>query len=376
MTELSRGLSVESQEEIGAGKVYIIVVNWNGWPDTIECLESVFRSLYGNYQVVVSDNGSQDGSIDRIREWAEGELQAKSSPHPSLSRLTYPPVPKPISVVEYDRTTAEKGGDTRLGDARLILIETGENLGFAGGNNVALRLALARDDFEYVWLLNNDTVVSATALSALIRRLQERPDAGLCASTLLYYHEPNTVQVRGGISYGRWFATMRPLGKGQSADRPIDQNNIEQLMDYPAGASVLVRREFLCRVGLLTESYFLYYEELDWVTRAGDRFTLAYSPESLVYHKEGQSIQAADADAFFHTADYYAHRNRLRYTRHYFPLAVPTAALRTLVAVLTRLYRRQPRRAWGILRLMFSRETYAFPQRDPGPGPRRGVRKR
>jgi GT2 family glycosyltransferase len=361
----------------GSKKVYVIVVNWNGWRDTLECLESVFRSSYPHYQIIVCDNASEDGSWQQIKCWAEGRAGAPSATHPILQPLITPPIPKPVLLAEYTRAAAESGGDQAGDLAQLILIQTGGNLGFAGGNNVALRFALARRDFDFVWLLNNDTVVTPDALAALVHRLEERPAAGLCGSTILYYHAPETVQVRGGTAYDPWFATMRALGKGNLIADPVNHEAIERSMDYPAGASVLVRRSFLETVGLLSESYFLYYEELDWMTRAGPRFELVYSPDSVVYHKEGSSIDAAESDASFHPADFYAHRNRLRYTRQFFPVGLPTTLLRTLAAVFARLWRGQPRRAWGILRLMFQRETYRFPTRDPGrlsTGPRRQPR--
>jgi GT2 family glycosyltransferase len=126
---------------------------------------------------------------------------------------------------------------------------------------------------------------------------------------------------------------------------------------------MLVTRDFLRTVGLLSESYFLYYEELDWVTRARSRFAMAYSAESVVYHKEGRSVQAISNDLFHH-ADYYAHRNRLRYTRKYFPIGLPTTVLRTLAAAIARLWRGQPRRAWALVRLTFSPQTYAVSETE------------
>jgi len=348
-------------------KVYVVLVNWNGWADTIECLESLFRSEYGHYQVIVCDNASTDGSWQQMHAWAKGTVDAPAADHPTIRRYTNPPVGKPIPTVTYDRRTAESGGDDQAEAARLILIQTGANLGFSGGNNVALRFALRRKDFAYVWLLNNDTVVTPHSLSALVRRLEEWPEAGLCGSTLLFYDAPDIVQTRGGAAYNRWLATMTPLAKGQSIYAGFDGPKIERRMDYVAGASTLVTRRFLEVVGLLSESYFLYCEELDWVSRSAGRFALAYSPDSLVYHKEGQSVRAT-ADARFHVADYYIHRARLRYTRRFFPIALPAVVIRTLVAVLARLWRGQPRRAWTIFRLILTKDTYAVP--GPGDGAR------
>src|SRR3954468_14328017 len=136
---------------------------------------------------------------------------------------------------------------------------------------------------------------------------------------------------------------MKPIGEGESIHTAPDRDRIERDMAYPSGASMLVSRDFLQSVGLLNEAYFLYYEELDWVTRARGRFGLAYSPESIVYHKHGRSVEASTAQRRFHPADFYIHRNRLRYTFRYFPAGLPTAILRTFVAALARLWRGQPR---------------------------------
>jgi len=336
-------------------KVYIIIVNWNGWRDTLECLESVFRNDYPDFQVVVCDNDSTDGSLDRIKEWAAGRLCASSADGPPCRSFTTPAIPKPIQFVELDRAQAEAGGHTRAPDVPLALIRTGGNLGFAGGNNVGLRYALARDDFAYAWLLNNDTVIPPDALVALVSRMQERPDAGQCGSRLLFYEAPNEVQALGGASYNRWFALTRHIGAFSSADRPVDISEIESRMDYVVGASLLVSRSFLLDIGLMNEDYFLYSEEIDWATRARGRYDIAYAHNSVVYHKEGRSIgsssSAAQKSRF---ADSYGIRNRIRFTRIYYPLALPTVYLGLVVAIANRLRRGQPERVLDILRIIFS----------------------
>ena len=149
-------------------RVYVALLNWNGWGDTLECLESLFRSDYSDFQVIVCDNGSEDGSMDHLEAWAEGRVDiAGGCRDQRLARFSFPPAPKPIPYVVHGRGAAEAGGGGSDSSARLILIESGANLGFAGGYNIALRYALARDDFAYIWLLNNDTVVNGDALSAV-----------------------------------------------------------------------------------------------------------------------------------------------------------------------------------------------------------------
>src|SRR5450830_954663 len=122
---------------------YIVLLNWNGWKDTIECLESVFRLDYPHFRVIVCDNASRDGSLDHIKAWADGRQAAAASS--VVLRSAARPLAKPVAWVEYDREQAERGGDAHE-QAPLVLIQTGANLGFAGGNNVGVRYAQARGD--------------------------------------------------------------------------------------------------------------------------------------------------------------------------------------------------------------------------------------
>src|SRR5271170_2058279 len=145
--------------------VYVILLNWNGWRDTIECLESVFRLDHQRITVILCDNASSDKSMEKIEDWASGRIAASCS-SADLARLVLPPIPKPISC-DYVRTS-RAGTASPSPDVRLVLIQTGANLGFAGGNNVGIRYALSRDDCDYVWLLNNDTVVEPNSLSAML----------------------------------------------------------------------------------------------------------------------------------------------------------------------------------------------------------------
>jgi GT2 family glycosyltransferase len=251
-------LFASKKHELNMDKVYILILNWNGWLDTIECLESVFRTDHPNYQVLVCDNGSPDGSLTQIKAWAEGKLAAPVSDVEQLRALTSAPVPKPLSYVEYDRLQAEAGGQKTDDGARLILIKTGANLGFAGGNNVGLRYALAKSDYEYIWLLNNDTVVKHDALSQLVQRMKKRPDAGICGSTLPYYRQPNTIWAYGGATYNKWIAKPRHIGLNEPFRSDIDVTNIEKRLYYIAGASMLVSRSFLHDIGLCRKTIFLF----------------------------------------------------------------------------------------------------------------------
>jgi hypothetical protein len=331
-------------------RVYVILLNWNGWRDTIECLESIFRNDYPNFRVIVCDNCSTDNSLSHIRAWADGQLSADCPTDDLLRSLTMPPIPKPVRYQELDREAAEKG---EASDAVLTLIHTGANLGFAGGNNVGLRYAMAKHDFEYVWILNNDTVIQFDALTHLVKRMQGVHDAGICGSTLLYYGEPETVQGLGGATYNKWLGFNRPVGFLGKLPKSSDPGFVEQRMQYVIGASMLVTREFLQVVGLMNEEYFLFFEEIDWAVRARARFRLVYSPGSIVYHKEGRSSGIhLNPKMKGEVADYFLTRNRLGFTRKYYPFALPTVYLGLLVSLFNRIRRGQWARVGMILDLM------------------------
>ncbi|MBV8675002.1 MAG: glycosyltransferase family 2 protein [Acidobacteriaceae bacterium] len=321
--------------ETSPPSVYIILLNWNGWRDTIECLESVMRLDYQLFRVVVCDNYSADGSLDHIVQWAQGIVAAEAS-NPALRHLTSPPIAKPIT---FRRLGPSEQIDITSSSEKLILVQTGANLGFAGGNNVGLRLALSDATCRFVWLLNNDTVVAPDALGQLIARMQERPEAGICGSKLVYYRDVHKVQVLGGSIYKRWVARIGHIGAGLDATQPIEPGTVESRMQYVVGASMMIRRELLERIGLLDERYFLYFEELDLCTRARKAYGLTYAHESIVYHKEGASIGTSTVKDRTQSAmaQQYASRNRILFTRIHFPFALGTVLISVLSTTLARL---------------------------------------
>jgi GT2 family glycosyltransferase len=297
-----------------APKVIVVVLNWNGKEDTAACLDSLAGLDYPNVETVVVDNDSSDGSADHLR--------------------------------------------TRYPQHKLI--QSDKNLGYAGGNNLGIRYAVEQGA-DYVWVLNNDTEVSPDALTHLVSRMQQDTSIGLCGCTLLYHHDPRTIQVMGGGRYLRWKGVTRPLGEGEpfrGADA-IDREAIESQLDYIAGASVLASRNFLNDVGLMSEAYFLYYEEMDWAERArsNGRYKLAYAPGSIIRHKEGAATGGNRTAARHrsYTSDYYQLRNRLLFTRNRFPRYYAPVWCTVTFALLKRAIRGQWQRVGMILELLRGR---------------------
>lgn len=338
---------------IDTGKVYILILNWNGWADTIECLESVFRNDYPKFQVIVCDNDSQDSSIEKIKAWADGYLDVYIHKDTPLRSLSFPPVTKPIQYIEYSRSQVEAIGNHDSSGSPLILIRTGANLGFAGGNNVGMRYALSRDDFAYVWLLNNDTVIPSNSLNPLVNKFQNNINIGICGSTLHYYDQPNIIQALGGAVYNKWLATIKHITKPKCDEIPIDSKEIESKMKYVIGASMFVSKKFLVEVGFLCEDYFIYFEEIDWATRANGKFLLAYAPESIVYHKEGRSSQSSSLDCNkSYVADYHCLKNRILFTKKHFNKYILFVYLGLVLTLIKRAINQQWDRVIMIIKLV------------------------
>lgn len=323
-------------EHLFVSKVYIVIVNWNGWKDTIECLESLMLLEYPGFRIVVCDNGSPDESVVKLSEWIELKCGPVSTPLPMLNR-----------------EAAEKG--TVLSDSIVTLITNGANLGFAGGNNVGLRYAMACGDADYCWLLNNDTIVKPDTLTHMVDRMHRQPEIGICGSTVLYYNNHKRIQALGGGYYVHWIGLPWHYGRFIRWGREINHQKAEAKMNYVEGASMLVSRQFLEGIGLLCEDYFLYFEEADWAIRAEGRFELGYAPLSVVFHKVGSSIgTSSNPAAMSYTSDYFNIRNRLLFTRRFYPEALPTVWLVVFGAFLLRLLLGKWDRAAMIFRLMFN----------------------
>lgn len=310
--------------------MYVVILNWNGWRHTIECLESVLQLRGVSFVAVVCDNGSSDGSLEQIVSWASA-----GTPADRTAFLPHGPVPKPVDHLLLQRSQAEQGIQTQ---ARVVLIHNGANLGFAGGCNVGIRFALAQADCSHVWLLNNDTVVPADSLLALLAFAQARPRVGICGSQVRYYERPDMVQSLGG-QLNRWLCTTHNVACGEPADAQPPQPDT---IDFVPGASMLVSRAFLERAGLMAESYFLYFEEIDWAERGRPAFQTAVCPESLVFHHGSASIGSpSEKSDRGLRSEYYLLRGRLLFARRFYPVRLPVVYLGLLGSLLARLKRRQ-----------------------------------
>ena len=323
-----------------SSKIAIVILNWNGWQDTCACLESLLvlipqTSAGVVKQIIVCDNSSSNDSILHLREWFQH---------------------KKISLFEYNSADIDTyiPSDSIM-QPQFTLLHNGDNLGYAGGNNRGIAFALKDANIDWVWILNNDTLLTSDALQQLLQVALEDKQIGICGSSLVYEHDRITVQAVGA-RYNPYFA----IGQHLSAHQPISHLQTLPLfvenIDYVVGAAMLVSRAFIENTGEMSESYFLYFEEIDWAMRNQKRFKLGVATRSIVYHKEGASIQGKQKqyNKSSYTADYYRVRNQIRFTQRFYPLYTPLVRLSLFLAVFNRIRRQQFRQAALIFKWIFT----------------------
>ena len=325
----------------------IILVNWRRAEDSIECLESVLRSTIP-VQVVVVDNASGDGSLETIAAWARGELIAVAQ-SPAMAPLIAPPIAKPVA---HERFTAEQAAAARPTN-RLSLVDAGRNGGFAAGNNVGLAHLLLAPDIDYFWLLNNDTVIEPGTAKALLDQLDGSGGAGMAGTVVRFYWHPDRVQALNGHRFNKWTGTSLGVGAGTAADAAFNPQQVAVATDFILGASLAVSRDFLTNIGLMEESYFLYFEEMDWAARNDGRFAVTFADKAVVFHKEGGSIGSSGVPgARSILSDYWLNRSRLSFIRRHHPLLLPWHWLLTLASAGRRLLRGDTAKAAALIRAL------------------------
>jgi GT2 family glycosyltransferase len=238
--------------------VSIITVNYNQPEVTLEFLDSIKKITYPSFEVIVVDNASPSRKPDILKE-----------KHPEI-----------------------------------LLIESKENLGFAGGNNLGIRVARGK----FILLINNDTEVEPGFLEPLVAKLQGDPVTGVVSPKIRYYHQPDIIQYAGFTPINP--VTVRNKGIGFQ-EKDLGQYDVDSYTEYAYGAAMMIPVEVIKKAGLMADVFFLYYEEMDWMQRIKDAgYKIGYVHNSLIFHKD--SITTGSMSPL---KIYYLNRNRILYLR-------------------------------------------------------------
>lgn len=239
---------------------YIIILNYNGWKDTIECLNSL-SCIQEDCKIVLIDNKSTDDSIDKLEKWIQNQKELSSN---------------------------------------LIFIKSSENNGYAAGNNIGIKYVESQEDAEFIWILNNDTLIKADILENLLNCYKnlENENIALLGSKIL--NEDLTIQSVG-------FTTK------QYSQKEIEVlSNVE--VEHISGCSVFFRVKKIKEIGYIPEEYFLYYEETDWMKSIKQKgFKIFTCLSSQLIHKHAKSTGGIYSPFVI----YYMTRNQILFNRKY-----------------------------------------------------------
>jgi len=213
-------------------KVSIIIVTWNGAKHILNCLESVQKSTYTDYEIIVVDNGSKDGTLDLIRK--------------------------------------------KFSNIKLIL--NNKNLGFTGGNNIGIRAAQG----EIIFLLNDDTIIHPDLIKILVQEIEKSPKIGIVGPKIYFMDKPNKIWFAGGkIDWLR--GNTLHLGRDLT-DRELS-NDSKKEVDFITGCALMIKKEVIKKIGLLDNTFFAFYEDADWCQKAKKAgYQIIYFPFGGVWH--------------------------------------------------------------------------------------------
>ncbi|HUM67669.1 MAG TPA: glycosyltransferase family 2 protein [Chloroflexota bacterium] len=247
--------------------IVTVILNTNRRDDTLACLESLAQSDYPHLQTIVLDNHSTDGSVEAIQ-------------------TAFPQV---------------------------TIIPLTENLGSAGNNNVGIRTAVAQGA-DWVFVLNEDTILAPDCLTQMVAVGESDPQIGICGPMVYHHDEPDVIQSAGGV-FGRYWESIH------LAQNEPDQGQFVQphAVGWISGCGILVRRAAIEQVGMIDERYFYYWEETEWCLRAGKSgWRVMHVPQAMMWHKSVQRDYHPKP-----SVTYYGTRNRLlTIAKHRAPLTV------------------------------------------------------
>jgi GT2 family glycosyltransferase len=244
-------------------QVATVVLNWNGKYDTLPCLRSLEEQEGVEVKIILVDNGSVDNCIFEVSQ--------------------------------------------QFPDA--VVIENGENLGYAEGNNVGIKYALDQG-FQYIMVINNDTILAAQCISSLVKDLELHPDAAAAVPKSFYFEPPETIYFAGG-RISRDGSTLH-IGIGK---RDGPKYNLACDTEWLTGCAILFRSTSLQEVGLFERKYYLLYEDVDWSLRARRKgYRLRFVPGAKLWHKTSPSFGRTWSPFYLY---YYTRNNFLWIERNF-----------------------------------------------------------
>jgi hypothetical protein len=290
---------------LGEAEVAIIIVGYGNADDVKVCLQALAAaSATPGFSVLICENGGPAAFDALVKGLSAAGGPCEGSVHAPL---------EPLSGFVRLRHLSLGGGNRAV-----LAAEAPENLGFAGGVNVWLRLLEAAPTWQGVWILNPDTIPTPDALAELVSYASGR-GKGMVGSRAMYVDRPDVVRTRG-LAWRKLTASVLGVDIYAPVYPPPNADELEARMDAPSGCSFYVTRTCVEKIGLMEESYFLYYEDLDWGLRAKACCGVGYAYRSVVPHVGGSTIGTARTRSKASRLSVYLDfRNRMNFVRRHYP---------------------------------------------------------
>lgn len=328
-----------------------VIVNYGCAPLALDAALSFLGD--GGARAIIVDNASDDGSAAFIADVIAG-------------RRAHAPAAPPDPI---DGRAVRFADIARLAPGRLSLVRAKANRGFAAGSNIGLRALAAAPGVDRFLLLNPDALIAEGALAAFAERLND-DGAGLCGASVLAFDAPHAAQAFGGAEFDPVLLTGHNIGEGEALSARPDRRSVEARLDYPLGAAIALRKDYLARAGYLDERYFLYYEEVDWARAGGAAHPPVWAPDAVVYHRYGAASKSerragGEASARSPLSDYHMTRSRVLFAAKWRPPLAPLAMLAGGAQAARRLLRGRRANAAAVFRasLPGSPQRYPFAAR-------------
>jgi GT2 family glycosyltransferase len=316
----------------------VLIVGFRNPADLTACLAALSdAAAEPNFDVFVCENGGVDSYQQVLQELVGPQGPCRQTDEPMISAL-----------MSSDRFIDVRRLRFRTRPSSVWIGCATENLGYAGGINAWLHQLQSLSGWKGVWVLNPDTEPEAHALAALVERA-ETGRKGMVGSTILDVERLDEVRCRGGLRWQKLAARTISIGLGEPVNAPHDLSAIEARIDSPSGASMYVTRTCLEKIGLMNESYFLFFEDLDWGLRAKS-YGLGYASRSIVRHKRGTTTGSAKSlSKIPRLSIYLEHRNGIHFVCTHFPWMLPVRVAVSLVYAVRFLVHRAPENCMATL---------------------------
>ncbi|RAP45946.1 MAG: glycosyl transferase [Methanosphaera sp. rholeuAM6] len=263
--------------------VSIVLLNWNGYEDTLEALESLYNINYPNYNVIVADNNSTNDSIEKIKAYAQGNIRVETEYTKYLNNK-----PIKLNIVKEGEYPENIDNTSTPEQKKLLLIKNRENYGFAKGNNIAIDYTIKQDKPDYILLLNNDTIVDPEFLNKMIDVALTDEKIGLIGPKFYYYDyegSHDTIWCIGSVVDLNHFPGHHSIM--EEPDYDLTQDIIE--CDWVSGAGALIKTEAMPESYLSTE-FFFGCEDIDLAISIKQKgFKVVTVTDSIIWHKVGMS---------------------------------------------------------------------------------------